>query len=172
MSSSILFIILALILLINGFASSYNRLIRTNVASFISLSLITFIYVFDKYLFNLRIFNFISTLFFSIFKTVFSKMKLTDAQLSVFLWSVFVFALFLIVYLLLRLILHFTLVGRNPSLKSTIKIKWLYGINLVYLVISSLMISGFIAIFTRDIMQIPYGFFEKIFQYFYGGIKI
>lgn len=172
MTSSIIFLIIFGLLSLGSFFTSYNRLLRSNIASFIALFLITTIYVIDKYVLSLSIYQFLSTLFSSIFSFLLMSFDLNEHEKALLLWAVFILLLYLTIYGLVRIILHYTMVGRNPTLPKRKRERVVQSFNIVFSLIASIMVSGFISIFSRDVLGINFGFLNTVFEYFYQGVNL
>lgn len=161
MSVSIIFLALLFCVSFYGIFASFNRLVRTNIGLVVAFMGTGVIYIFDIVLNNRFIADFIDSLYIRIYPEF-----LNSVESFAILFYMFLFLLF---YLIARLIIHFTLVGTNPTYKPSY-LKYLHSFNLIAFLIMLFAIISLVIPYTKEYFNIPFGFMEKFFEAIYGWV--
>lgn len=153
MNATIIFaLILSFFLLIAVF-SSYNHIIRANISLMIATVLTVTLYVLDQKVFDYTLRYFLYD--FSNSTKNFIIFNLFDNEIAS-LGVLFTF-IFVGIYIISRIFLHYTMVGRNPKVKASRGIKVFYGINIIYYLLICFVLSSFLAVFFAAFLDLDYG---------------
>ncbi len=159
MSASIIFIGIFICFSFYGIFSSFNRLVKANISLLISFIITALLYCFDKFLNNGEILLALTDLHIRIYPSYLRSLESFVALLY--------FLFFSITYIITRLILHGVMVGINPSFKP-LSVKVFHVVFIFTFLCQLFFILTLIVPYAKDYFEIPSGFMEKYFNYFYG----
>lgn len=168
MNATILFAAIYIFFLLIAIFSSYNHMVRANISLTIGAIVVIILYLLDGRVFN----NSLRFLCYDFSNSTTNPIitNLFDNEIAS-LGAIFTL-IFTVSYFLTRILLHYTLVGTNPSIKASRGLKTLYGLNICYYLLICFVLTTLFATFLLYFLDLKPGSFSSLFRFIQERVSL